>query len=96
MSQEVTLLGTKPAQEDEESEKKPDKQRNPVRREHLYAKFLDGKWWTAAGMAATLGSDLPNDLAVRYYRYKNVGAVEGRPLADVLQAARLGATNGTG
>lgn len=76
------------AGDEEDAAKKPEKQRNPVRRCHLYAKFVDGKWWTPAGMAAALGSDLANDLAVRYYRYKLSGPIETRPVGEVLQAAR--------
>lgn len=84
----VTSPERPPLRDDEDAERKPDKQRNPVRRAHLYAKFVDGKWWTPAGMAAALGSDLANDLAVRYYRYKTTGPLESRPVGEVLQAAR--------
>lgn len=82
--------GTEPADDtpDDAVDQKPDRQRNPVRRGHLYAKFVDGKWWTPAGMAGALGSDLANDLAVRYYRYKLSGDIEGKPVTEVVQAAR--------
>jgi len=82
------ITAPEPLPPEEETERRPDKQRNPVRRGHLYAKFVDGKWWTPAGMAAALGSDLANDLAVRYYRYKLSGSLESRPLGEILQAAR--------
>jgi hypothetical protein len=87
MGDEATPATADPRDE-EDVEKKPDKQRNPVRRAHLYAKFVDGKWWTPAGMAGALGSDLANDLAVRYYRYKLSSDLEGRPVGEILQAAR--------
>lgn len=77
-----------PADDEAEVERKPEKQMNPVRRAHLFAKFVDGKWWTPAGMAAALGSSLPGDLAVRYYRYKLSSDVEGRQATELVQAAR--------
>lgn len=75
-------------EDDESAPAKPDKQRNPVRRGDLYAKFVDGKWWTPAGMAAALGSDLANELAIRYYLYKLSTKLEGRATTEMIQVAR--------
>lgn len=40
----------------------------PVTRELLMENFTDGQWWTVMGMSDALGSKVPNELAMRYYR----------------------------
>lgn len=73
---------------DDESDPGPERQSNPVSRRTLMNRFTDGKWWTASGMAEALGSELSNDLAVRFYRYKQPGVKEGDDLGAFIRSAR--------
>lgn len=61
---------------------------NPVSRAMLQERFVDDKWWTSAGIAAALGSALPDDLAVRFYKYRRPDSLTHESLSVLITAAR--------
>jgi hypothetical protein len=67
---------------------RPEPRSNPVSRSVLLARFSDGKWWTASGMADALGSDVPDDLAVRFLNKKSPGSAAGKTPAALIRHAR--------